>query len=105
MMVDRDAERAMAMVTPQMMRIGVVGSADDLIPRLEGLVAAGARHLSFGPPLGPDPFDAIEVLGRQRAAPFRLTGDGDADASQASGHSPTIRRGVVATACVRRTRR
>jgi 5,10-methylenetetrahydromethanopterin reductase len=64
MMVDRDAERAMAMVTPQMMRIGVVGSAEDLIPRLEGLVDAGARHLSFGPPLGPDPFEAIDVLGR-----------------------------------------
>jgi 5,10-methylenetetrahydromethanopterin reductase len=64
MMVDRDPERAMAMVTPQMMRIGVVGSAEDLIPRLEGLVAAGARHLSFGPPLGPDPFEAMDVLGR-----------------------------------------
>ncbi len=65
MMVDRDPERAMAMVTPKMLRIGVVGTAEDLIPRLEGLVALGARHLSFGPPLGPDPFEAIDVLGRQ----------------------------------------
>jgi len=64
MMVDRDPERAMAMVTPKMLRIGVVGSADDLIPRLEGLVASGARHLSFGPPLGPDPLQALDVLGR-----------------------------------------
>jgi 5,10-methylenetetrahydromethanopterin reductase len=65
MMVDRDPERAMSMVTPDMMRIGIVGTAEDLIPRLEGLVAAGARHLSFGPPLGPDPFEAIDVLGRE----------------------------------------
>ena len=62
--VDRDPERAIAMVTPEMLRIGVVGTAEDLLPRLEGLVRLGARHLSFGPPLGPDPFAAIEVLGR-----------------------------------------
>jgi 5,10-methylenetetrahydromethanopterin reductase len=61
--VERDPERALAMVTPRMLHIGVVGSADDLIPRLEGLVALGARHLSFGPPLGPDPFEALDVLG------------------------------------------
>ena len=52
-MVDRDLLRARALVTPAMLRIGVVGTAGDLIPRLEGLVAMGARHLSFGPPLGP----------------------------------------------------
>ncbi|HEY2593066.1 MAG TPA: LLM class flavin-dependent oxidoreductase [Chloroflexota bacterium] len=71
MMVDRDPERAMAMVTPKMLRIGVVGSADDLIPRLEGLVAQGARHLSFGPPLGPDPLEAVDVLGREVLPRFR----------------------------------
>jgi len=27
------------------------------------LLAQGARHLSFGPPLGPDPEAAIAVLG------------------------------------------
>jgi 5,10-methylenetetrahydromethanopterin reductase len=63
-MVDRDMARARAMVTPAMLRIGIVGTAADLIPRLEGLVAMGARHLSFGPPLGPDPLAAIELLGR-----------------------------------------
>ena len=71
MMVDRDAERAMALVTPAMLRIGVAGSAAELMPRVEHLVALGASHLSFGPPLGPDPFEAIEVLGREVLPRFR----------------------------------
>jgi 5,10-methylenetetrahydromethanopterin reductase len=64
MVEERDVESAIAMVTPAMLRIGVVGTAEDLIPRLKHLVKLGARHLSFGPPLGPDPFEAIDVLGR-----------------------------------------
>lgn len=63
--VERDPERAMMMVTPAMLRVGVVGTTDELLPRLNHLVDMGARHLSFGPPLGPDPFEAIEVLGRE----------------------------------------
>jgi 5,10-methylenetetrahydromethanopterin reductase len=61
--IDGDLERARALVPPAMLQIGIAGSARDLLPRLEGLVAAGARHLSFGPPLGPDPLHAIETLG------------------------------------------
>jgi len=61
---DRDPARARALVTPEMLRIGLVGTAADLLPRLDGLVRMGVRHLSFGPPLGPDPLDAIERLGR-----------------------------------------
>jgi 5,10-methylenetetrahydromethanopterin reductase len=70
-MVDRDMPRARAMVTPAMLRIGIVGTSADLIPRLEGLVTMGARHLSFGPPLGPDPLAAIELLGREVLPHFR----------------------------------
>jgi len=51
--------------------IGVVGRAKDLIARLEPLVAAGARHLSFGPPLGPDPLRAVELLGQEVLPHFR----------------------------------
>ena len=29
------------------------------------LAQAGARHLSFGPPLGPDPLAAVRLLGRE----------------------------------------
>lgn len=54
-----------------MLRIGIVGTAPDLIARLETLVAMGARHLSFGPPLGPDPLAAVEQLGRFVLPHFR----------------------------------
>lgn len=63
MMVARDEELALRLVDERMMRIGVVGSPRDVIARLEPLVAAGVRHLSFGPPLGPDPLAAIALLG------------------------------------------
>lgn len=64
MMVERDEERAIGLVDARMLRIGIVGDADDVIERLEPLVAAGARHLSFGPPLGPDPLQAVQLLGQ-----------------------------------------
>jgi 5,10-methylenetetrahydromethanopterin reductase len=70
-MAEKDFEKAKAMVTDDMLRIGVVGTASDLIPRLEGLVEMGADHLSFGPPLGPDPLAAIELLGREVLPYFR----------------------------------
>jgi 5,10-methylenetetrahydromethanopterin reductase len=62
---DRDPLRARALVTPAMLKIGVAGTARDLIPRLETLAGMGVRHLSFGPPLGPDPLAAIQTLGRE----------------------------------------
>jgi 5,10-methylenetetrahydromethanopterin reductase len=66
-----DLARAAAMVSPALLRIGVAGGAADLIARLEGLVAAGARHLSFGPPLGPDVAEALRILGREVLPHFR----------------------------------
>lgn len=68
---DRDPDRARALVTPPMLRIGVVGAPDDLISRLEGLVRLGAEHLSFGPPLGPDPQAAIRLLGETVVPHFK----------------------------------
>ncbi|MCY4019038.1 MAG: LLM class flavin-dependent oxidoreductase [Chloroflexi bacterium] len=62
--LEGDTEGARRMVTPQMLRIGIVGGTDALIERLEGLAQLGVRHLSFGPPLGPDIMAAIEVIGR-----------------------------------------
>lgn len=62
-MVERNIERAVAMVDARMLRIGVVGSTHDVIERLAPLVTAGVRHLSFGPPLGPDRLQAVRLLG------------------------------------------
>jgi 5,10-methylenetetrahydromethanopterin reductase len=68
---DGDIARAAAMVSPELLRLGVAGDAAALTERLEGLVAMGARHLSFGPPLGPDPREAIALLGRAVLPHFR----------------------------------
>ena len=62
--IDGDVERARGLVTDDMLRIGIAGTTDALIKRLESLVDLGVRHLSFGPPLGPDILEAIRAIGR-----------------------------------------
>ena len=46
-----------------MLRIGIAGTTAVLIERLDALVSLGVRHISFGPPLGPDISAAIEAIG------------------------------------------
>ena len=50
--------------------------AYDVVRRCEGLLALGARHLSFGPPLGPDPVAAVRLLGREVLPPLRAATEG-----------------------------
>jgi 5,10-methylenetetrahydromethanopterin reductase len=69
--VDNDLQRAKTMVTAPMMRIGIAGTADELIARLETLVEMGVNHISFGPPVGPDIDEAIRVIGRDVIPYFR----------------------------------
>jgi len=61
---EKDEEKAIALVDERMLRIGIVGGPGDVIERLQPLVAAGATHLSFGPPLGPQPLEAVKLLGQ-----------------------------------------
>ncbi len=56
-------EAASALVTPGMMRLGIAGTPRQVIERCASLMAEGVRHLSFGPPLGPDLLGAIDLLG------------------------------------------
>jgi 5,10-methylenetetrahydromethanopterin reductase len=64
---------ARALVTEPMLRLGIAGTPDDVVARCRGLLEAGATHLSFGPPLGPDPRRAIALLGG-RVIPALRTG-------------------------------
>lgn len=64
-------DAARRQVTEAMLRIGIAGDADEVGRRCEWLVEAGARHLSFGPPLGPDPMAAIEQIGERILPRFR----------------------------------
>jgi 5,10-methylenetetrahydromethanopterin reductase len=57
--------RAAELVTPAMLALGVAGGPEEVAESCAQLVAAGARHISFGPPLGPDPERAVAILGAQ----------------------------------------
>ncbi len=70
-MIENDLAKARQMVTPAMLRIGIVGTGRDLIERLEALAADGVRHISFGPPLGPDLAAAVVTIGREVIPYFR----------------------------------
>lgn len=71
LMTERDPLKARSLVTDRMLPIGIVGTPADLIARMENLVGMGVRHLSFGPPLGPDPLSAVEAIGREVIPHFR----------------------------------
>jgi 5,10-methylenetetrahydromethanopterin reductase len=56
---------AASAVPPAMLSLGISGTPDDVTDRCRRLVAMGATHLSFGPPLGPDRAAAIRLLGER----------------------------------------
>jgi 5,10-methylenetetrahydromethanopterin reductase len=60
-----DTAEATRLITPSMLRLGIAGTPGDVVERCCGLLEHGATHLSFGPPLGPDPRRAVELLGRR----------------------------------------
>ena len=49
-------------VTSAMLALGVAGGPEEVAAACTELVRDGARHISFGPPLGPDPEAALRVL-------------------------------------------
>src|ERR1700674_1215922 len=60
-----DAERAIDLVTPSMLRLGVAGGVDEIVEAGQSLIGGGARHFSFGPHRGPEPAQAGAALGKQ----------------------------------------
>ena len=60
-----DGHQAAQHIDDRMLSLGVAGDVADVVARCRMLVRMGARHLSFGPPLGPDPVAAIRLLGDQ----------------------------------------
>jgi 5,10-methylenetetrahydromethanopterin reductase len=64
MLEGREAD-ATASVTDSMLQLGIVGEAAEVIDQCGALIDAGARHISFGPPMAPDPAKALRLLGSQ----------------------------------------
>ena len=60
-----DEDAAVAAITPAMLRLGISGDPQTVVDRCTEILSLGARHLSFGPPLGSDPTASIELLGRE----------------------------------------
>jgi 5,10-methylenetetrahydromethanopterin reductase len=57
--------RAAALIDDRMLSLGVAGDAAEVVGRCRALTRLGATHLSFGPPLGPDPVAAVRLLGER----------------------------------------
>jgi len=69
-------QAAAGLIDDRMLALGVAGDAPDVLARCRALRRLGARHLSFGPPLGPDPVVAIRLLG-EAVLPALNTEEGD----------------------------
>ena len=57
--------QAAALIDDRMLRLGIAGDEADVVARCRSLRALGATHVSFGPPLGPDPLTAVRLLGER----------------------------------------
>lgn len=59
-----DHDKAESFVPDEAVRVfSLTGTPADVIPQIEALVDAGATHIAFGPPLGPDFKESIRLLG------------------------------------------
>ena len=54
-----------------MLRVGIGGTPEDVIARIEYLVGQGVNEINLGGPLGPDPAAAIRLMGEQVIPHFR----------------------------------
>ncbi len=61
-LVDGGPEAAGRALTPAMLDLAIVGDLDTVTRQCEELLDDGVEHLSFGPPLGPDPVTATAMI-------------------------------------------
>ncbi len=66
-----DLRGAAARVTDEMLRLAIVGTPRDAIAGIERLAEAGITQVNLGGPLGPDPAEAIALVGREVIPHFR----------------------------------
>jgi len=66
-----DYDAAAAAVTDDMLRLAIVGTADDAVAAIERLAEAGMTQVCIGGPLGPDPAEAVRLIGERVIPAFR----------------------------------
>jgi 5,10-methylenetetrahydromethanopterin reductase len=62
---EADPAEAAALLPPAMLDLGICGTPHEVAERCRRLVADGATHVSFGPPLGPDRQRSLRLLGER----------------------------------------
>lgn len=58
-------------VTPDMLRLGISGTPGEVIGQIHELTEAGVNEVNLGGPLGPDPEEAIRLMGEEVIPAFR----------------------------------
>jgi 5,10-methylenetetrahydromethanopterin reductase len=66
-----DEGAAAALVTGDMLRLGIAGAPADVAAQIEEVAAAGVTQMNLGGPLGPDPAAAIALMGASVIPHFR----------------------------------
>ena len=64
-------DEAHRLVTPDMLRLGISGTPEEVIAQIEELAEAGVNEVNLGGPLGPDPEEAIRLMGEEVIPAFR----------------------------------
>jgi 5,10-methylenetetrahydromethanopterin reductase len=66
-----DLTAATQATTDRMLDLAIRGNPDDVIKRIDALANTGITQINLGGPLGPDPEEAIRLLGRRALPHFR----------------------------------
>lgn len=66
-----DMQRAMSLLEPEMFRLAIFGSPEDMIARVRWLQGKGVTQINIGPPLGPDRDWALRATAEMVMAAFR----------------------------------
>ncbi|MDR7417308.1 MAG: LLM class flavin-dependent oxidoreductase [Armatimonadota bacterium] len=66
-----DQRRAEALVRPEMFRLAIAGTPDEMVERVRWLRARGATQISIGPPLGADKEHALRATAERVIARLR----------------------------------
>ena len=67
-----DINKAKSLVSDKSIRaFSVTGTPADVIPQIEEMIDAGATHIAFGPPLGPDFDVALDLLAQEVLPHFK----------------------------------
>ena len=67
----RGLGEAIKLVTPEMLRLAIYGSPDDCLSQIEKLEKLGVNQVLIGAPLGPDPKESINMIGKEIIPKFK----------------------------------